>query len=398
MTLKNAPCDARALLDRSPFTAVERAVAELRRGQPVLVYEGAGCALVCAAETLAFPHGLRDEFPGDLWRDLGQPCLLLTARRASVLGLTVEELHQSAVFAVDLSDVSCDQVSALFDPLYDSVRELSDDSGVFVRAHCSQGLAASAVDLVKLARLLPSAFFAELPAGFADARAAFAKRHDLLCVPVSEVMDYRRACAVALKPVTTASIPLDVAEQVAVTAFRPADGGLEHLAMQVGDCPPDQPVLVRLHSECFTGDLLGSLRCDCGDQLRGALAIMAEAGGGILLYLSQEGRGIGLMNKLRAYALQDRGADTLEANEMIGFDPDERLYRPAATMLRHLGFESVRLMTNNLDKVVELERCGIRVVDRVEHAFPANGHNEFYLKTKATRFGHLMHAPLEKKK
>ncbi len=394
MTLKNVSCDVRAPLDGALFAAVERAVAELRRGQPVLVYEGAGCALVHAAETLAFPYGLS----GGLWGDLGQPCLLLTARRASVLGLTVEEGHQGAVFAVDLSGrpfsqppLSCDQVSALFDPLYDPVRE--HDSGVFVQAHCSRDLAEGAVDLVKLARLLPAAFFTELPAGCADARAVVAKRHDLLCVSVSDITDYKRRCAVALKPVTTASVPLDIAERVAVTAFRPADGGVEHLALQVGDCPPDQPVLVRLHSECFTGDLLGSLRCDCGDQLRGALVIMAEAGGGILLYLSQEGRGIGLMNKLRAYALQDRGADTLEANEMIGFDPDERLYRPAATMLRHLGFDTVRLMTNNPDKVAELERCGIRVVDRVEHTFPANGHNEFYLKTKATRFGHLMRRP-----
>ena len=394
MILKNAPCDAHTPLDRSPFTAVERAVAELRRGQPVLVYEGAACALVCAAETLAFPHVL----PSELWGEVGDACLLLTRRRASVLGLvhSAEEEQQGTVVALDLSDLSCDQVSALFDPLYDSV--CAHDFGTFTPAYCSQGLAAGAVDLVKLARLLPSAFFAELPAGVADARATFAKRHELLCVSVSEITDYRRACAVALKPVTTASIPLDIAEQVAVTAFRPSDGGVEHLALQVGDCPPDQPVLVRLHSECFTGDLLGSLRCDCGDQLRGALAIMAEAGGGILLYLSQEGRGIGLMNKLRAYALQDRGADTLDANEMIGFDPDERLYRPAATMLRHLGFDAVRLMTNNPDKVAALERCGIRVVDRVEHAFPANGHNEFYLKTKATRFGHLMRAPLEKKK
>jgi len=147
-------------------------------------------------------------------------------------------------------------------------------------------------------------------------------------------------------------------------------------------------VLVRLHSECFTGDLLGSLRCDCGDQLRGAIEAIAKADAGILLYLSQEGRGIGLVNKLRAYRLQDGGADTAEANEQLGFDADERIYLPAAGMLRHLGVRRVRLLTNNPQKVAALARCGITVEERVPHAFPSNGHNAFYLATKAARFGH----------
>src|SRR5690606_3029352 len=150
-----------------------------------------------------------------------------------------------------------------------------------------------------------------------------------------------------------------------------------------------EPVLTRLHSECFTGDLLGSLRCDCGDQLRGAIAEIARHGSGLLLYLAQEGRGIGLVNKLRAYRLQDGGADTLEANLQLGFDADERVYLPAAEMLRRLGFQRVRLMTNNPEKVAALARCGIAVVERVPHVFPANGHNDHYLRTKATKFGHM---------
>jgi GTP cyclohydrolase II len=147
---------------------------------------------------------------------------------------------------------------------------------------------------------------------------------------------------------------------------------------------------VRLHSECFTGDLLGSLRCDCGDQLRGAIAEIARAGSGVLLYLAQEGRGIGLVNKLRAYQLQDDGFDTVDANEQLGFDADERVYLPAAEMLRQLGFERVRLLTNNPEKVAAMTRCGIGVVERVPHVFPANGHNERYLRTKATRSGHWL--------
>ncbi len=134
--------------------------------------------------------------------------------------------------------------------------------------------------------------------------------------------------------------------------------------------------------------MLGRLLCDCGDQLRGAIAAILEAGRGVLLYLSQEGRGIGLVNKLRAYQLQDRGADTAEANEQLGFDADERIYLPAASMLRQLGFGQVRLLTNNPDKVAALARCGITVEERVPHAFPSNAHNDFYLATKARRFGH----------
>jgi GTP cyclohydrolase II len=148
--------------------------------------------------------------------------------------------------------------------------------------------------------------------------------------------------------------------------------------------------LCRIHSECFTGDLLGSLRCDCGDQLRGAIRRMAEEGAGVLLYLAQEGRGIGLANKLRAYTLQDRGLDTVEANTHLGFEPDEREFHAAAAMLRHLGIERVRLLTNNPAKLSQLAAYGVEVAGRVEHAFAANAHNRGYLLTKALKSGHML--------
>ena len=157
----------------------------------------------------------------------------------------------------------------------------------------------------------------------------------------------------------------------------------------IGAPPTAKPVLTRLHSECFTGDLLGSLKCDCGAQLRGAIAAIAKAGGGVLLYLAQEGRGIGLINKLRAYRLQDQGFDTIEANERLGFEADERRYGIAARMLTLLGYRSVRLMTNNPDKVEALEAAGVKVTARVRHSFPTNAHNRAYLRTKAKRSGHL---------
>jgi len=175
-----------------------------------------------------------------------------------------------------------------------------------------------------------------------------------------------------------------------IVAFRAADGGIEHLAILIGKPEAAEAALVRVHSECFTGDLLGSLRCDCGPQLRGAIARMAkEPGGGVLLYLAQEGRGIGLVNKLRAYSLQDGGLDTLDANRALGYGADERNFLVAATMLRAVGVERVRLLTNNPDKIAGLAACGIEVLGREAHSFDPNGVNDAYLRTKAERFGHL---------
>jgi GTP cyclohydrolase II len=186
-------------------------------------------------------------------------------------------------------------------------------------------------------------------------------------------------------------MPLEDAEAARLVAFRPADGGDEHLAIVIGSPDVREPVLTRLHSECFTGDLIGSLRCDCGPQLRGAIReIAANPGGGMVLYLRQEGRGIGLVNKLRAYTLQDRGFDTIDANEQIGYDADERVYRPAAEMLKDLGVSSVRLLTNNPLKLASLAPWGVEVKERVAHKFESNGHNEFYLETKARRAGHML--------
>jgi GTP cyclohydrolase II len=214
-------------------------------------------------------------------------------------------------------------------------------------------------------------------------------RGDLVAIEAAAIFK-RDAATAGLERVAEARVPLADAEDARLIAFRPRDGGLEHLAILIGSPDPAAAVLVRLHSECFTGDLLASLRCDCGDQLRGAIAAIARAGGGALLYLAQEGRGIGLVNKLRAYRLQDAGFDTLDANEQLGFDADERVYLPAAEMLRQLGFGMIRLLTNNPDKVAALERYGIRIAERVPHVFPANGHNERYLRTKATRSGHFL--------
>jgi GTP cyclohydrolase II len=188
--------------------------------------------------------------------------------------------------------------------------------------------------------------------------------------------------------VARAKLPLEGIPPTQIVAFRASDDGQEHVALVVGAFAGEPP-LVRLHSECLTGDVFGSLKCDCGLQLKAALQIIGAEGGGVLLYLRQEGRGIGLANKIRAYALQDRGLDTVDANRRLGFADDERDYGLAAAMLKALGIERVRLLTNNPGKVAGLDQAGIVVVQRIAHQMPANPHNADYLETKRVRSGHL---------
>lgn len=185
-----------------------------------------------------------------------------------------------------------------------------------------------------------------------------------------------------------AKLPLDHLPETQIAVFRTSDDGQEHVALVVGAFG-GKPPLVRLHSECLTGDVFGSLKCDCGPQLKEALRLIGDAGGGVLLYLRQEGRGIGIANKIRAYALQDRGLDTVDANLRLGFADDEREYQHSAAMLRALGISEIRLLTNNPAKVSGLESAGIRVVERVGHHMPSNPHNADYLATKRTKSGHL---------
>jgi GTP cyclohydrolase II len=355
-----------------------RAITALRRGDPVLIRDDKLSVLAISAE-LVSEQKLRS------LREVSTtaPRVVLTRRRAVALGLARREDLSGAVTISVASEMPAAVIRNLADPAASLGAEPPGFGPEPVIAK-SGGLAA--VILAKLASLLPAALVVRV--GAAEA-ALLARRRDLVAIDAAAVFR-RHAEDAALTRVAEARVPLADAENARLIAFRPGDGGGEHLAIVIGAPDPSAPVLVRLHSECFTGDLLASLRCDCGDQLRGAIAAIARDGGGVLLYLAQEGRGIGLVNKLRAYQLQDAGFDTLDANEQLGFDADERVYLPAAEMLRQLGFATIRLLTNNPEKVAALERYGIRVVERVPHVFPSNGHNERYLRTKAARSGHLL--------
>lgn len=365
---------------RGAFRQVGRAVADLRRGVPVAVLQsGAGC-LVLATE-------LADEETIAALEDAGTGGvrIALSAHRARVLNIAPTGRGTVVLAAPPHLDAA--GLRGLADPMTDLDNPLR---GPFEVESDPWPGSAAALILCKLARLIPAVLLTRVPTGSAREAADWAARHDLLAVQADDVTAYENDSALTLRAVTSAQVPLAGAENTRLIAFRPADGGVEHVAIVVGDPDRSQPVLTRLHSECFTGDLLESLRCDCGQQLRGAINMMAEQGSGVLIYLAQEGRGIGLINKLRAYRLQDQGFDTVDANERLGFEADERLFLPAAQMLRALGYDRVRLLTNNPEKVEELERHGIMVAERVPHAFPPNNHNERYLRTKATRRGHKL--------
>ncbi len=355
---------------QNPLTAVDRAIGDFRRGLAVAIAAPDGGALALAAEA-ATPAALADLRAAAT----APPVLALTASRARALSIRPSghdvllvplEPWMDAGLLRGLADATTDLAAPLRGPFDREKR-------------APTGAEAAAVQLAKLARLLPAALVAPGAAG-----------EDQLAVSAAEVAAYEREAALALTPVAAARVPLDGAENTRVHAFRPSDGGVEHLAIVVGEPDRHSPVLTRLHSECFTGDLLASLKCDCGEQLRGAIQRIAQEGAGVLLYLAQEGRGIGLMNKLRAYRLQEQGFDTIEANLRLGFDADERIFLPAAQMLRLLGFSKVRLLTNNPDKVAGLAACGVEVAERVPHSFPSNTHNELYLATKRAKSGHLL--------
>jgi GTP cyclohydrolase II len=241
----------------------------------------------------------------------------------------------------------------------------------------------AALALCKLARLLPALVVAPCDA---EERAVL-DAYDVLQFDPADVARAAPVRAGALRRVSDAKVPLEAHEDCTLVLFREIDGDAEHVAIVVGRPVASEPVSVRLHSACLTGDLLGSLRCDCGPQLQRAVKRLAETGG-VLLYLAQEGRGTGLANKLRAYRLQDVGLDTLQADRHLGFRDDERDFQAAAAMLRALGYPRIRLLTNNPHKIEALRQAGIEIVDRLPLHTPVNDHNARYMQTKQ-QAGHL---------
>ena len=346
---------------------VRRAIALLRTGRPLRI-TGAQELTVAAVET-ATEELLAIRDPQRRAR------LMLSGNRAAALKLANERDAADPESPVMIERSAwLDSAAAL--AIADPGRDL--DRGPLgplqpVAADCAHA-AAAALSLARLAGLLPALWVLEPVATDAE-------------VSIEEIVRERRQPSLEL--VARAKLPLEGLPPTQILAFRASDDGQEHVALVIGAFA-GKPPLVRLHSECLTGDVFGSLKCDCGPQLKEALRIIGAAGGGVLLYLRQEGRGIGLANKVRAYSLQDRGLDTVDANRRLGFADDERDYGHAAAMLRALGIDRVRLLTNNPDKVAGLEATGIAVAERVAHQMPANPHNADYLATKRKKSGHLL--------
>lgn len=349
------------------YSSVRRAIAALRSGRAVRI-TGARELSVAAVETVSTElMALRD--PARRAR------LMISGHRAAALKLANERDAADPNAPVILERAPwLDGAAALAiaDPGNDLDRAPAGPLQAVPDACVDTGSAA--LWLVRSAGLLPALWiFEPEPA-------------DTL-VSLDEVVNERRHPSVEI--VARAKLPLEDMPPTQIVAFRASDDGQEHVALVVGAFG-GKPPLVRLHSECLTGDVFGSLKCDCGPQLKEALRIIGKAGGGVLLYLRQEGRGIGLANKVRAYSLQDRGLDTVDANRRLGFADDERDYGHAAAMLRALGIDRVRLLTNNPNKMASLEASGITVIERVSHQMSANPHNADYLATKRKKSGHLL--------
>lgn len=268
---------------------------------------------------------------------------------------------------------------------------IARDGGVLKRS----GHTEAAVDLARMAGLHPAGVICEVMND--DGTMArvpqlfeFAKMHGLKIITIEELIKYRRKNEKLVTAAAKAKLPTEYGE-FEIIAYENTINGEHHIALVKGHLSnPDEPVLVRVHSECLTGDAFHSLRCDCGEQLNAALRQIRDEGRGVLLYMRQEGRGIGLVNKIRAYALQDKGKDTVEANELLGFAPDLREYGVGAQILYDLGIRKIRLLTNNPKKIIGLSGYGLEIVERVPIQIEANEVNKFYIRTKKEKMGHII--------
>ena len=355
-----------------PQEVLARAYSDLRIGLPVAIADGESGIAALAAETAG------DDRLERMARAAGA-VLTVTDRRAATL--------RARAYDGDIArlapppDVRADWIRSVADPSTDLSFPMK---GPFTTVRGgSARLCRAAVALTRRARLLPAA----LACPVAGIR-GFARDNGLTCVGVQEMRLIRARGVVRVA--AAAALPLASYPDARIRVFRQDDGTEDHCAVEFGAPPRGDPVLTRLHSACLTGDVLGSLKCDCGHQLRAAIDRIAAEGGGILLYLNQEGRGIGLANKVRAYALQDQGFDTVEANHRLGFEDDERDFRVGAEILSQLGFAKARLLTNNPAKVNRLEAQGIAVTERIPLKAGRTAHNEAYLATKARKSGHIL--------
>ncbi len=398
----------------SPFTTVEHAIEEIRSGRMVVVCDSEDREnegdLIMAAQ-FATPEAVN--FMATNAR--GLICLALTEERCEQIGLTLAarrnetphgtaftdsiEAREGVTTGISAPDRSRTIMVAI-DPT-SGPDDLAKPGHVFpLRAQTGgvlkrAGHTEAAVDLTRMAGLIPAGVICEIMnedgtmARVADL-SRYAEEHGLQMITVAQLIEHRRRNEKLIERGTPARLPTPFGEFTAI-GYRSVVDGKEHLALVMGEVDGAEDVLVRVHSECLTGDVFGSLRCDCGEQLQAALQIIGDAGRGVVLYIAQEGRGIGLLNKLSAYELQDNGRDTVEANIELGFPPDLRDYGIGAQILVDLGLTTIRQLTNNPKKIAGLKGYGLTVVEAVPIEVPPGSENTKYLQTKRDKMGHKLH-------
>lgn len=341
--------------------AVERAIAELRSGRPVTIVDGEQSLVAIGVEAL-------DETVARALDDLGAAHLVLPSARLRRLGV---ERHGPGILALPQIDLARIEMLAL-----------KIEARVDAPVGPAGPLDGVALELASLTLILPAMVAVPIKPELAPL--------DLLRVPAEAVRCYRRGLARTIRAVSRAPVPLEGAPETEFVVFRGGEGLRDQVAILIGRPDLAKPVPVRLHSACLTGDLFGSLKCDCGDQLRGTVKFMSENGGGVLLYLDQEGRGNGIANKMRAYKLQSQGWDTYDADELLGFGLDQRRFDFAAEMLKQLGVSQVAVYTNNPLKIAALRSAGLEVVEDRRAYGRQTTENVLYLASKRDRAGHFI--------
>jgi 3,4-dihydroxy 2-butanone 4-phosphate synthase / GTP cyclohydrolase II len=397
-----------------PLITIEEAIKDIKAGRMVILVDDEDREnegdLTMAAEAVT-PEAIN--FMAKYGR--GLICLSMTGEKIDSLNLPLMVEHNTSAFQTGFTvsiEARCgvttgisaaDRATTILTAVADNAQPTDlvrpghvfplrgRNGGVMVRAGQTEG----SIDLARLAGLKPAGVICEVmdedgTMARMPALEKFSEKHGIGICTIAELIEYRMRTESFVRRSAETIIPTSIAGEFKAIVFENDVDDLLHIAMVKGNIDPEKPILVRVHSECLTGDIFGSLRCDCGDQLQTAMEMIDQEGAGVLLYIRQEGRGIGLVNKIRAYALQDQGLDTVEANERLGFQPDLRNYGIGAQILVNLGVRKMKLLTNNPKKMVGLDGYGLKIVEQLEIETEPNEYNRRYLKCKQLKMGHLL--------
>ena len=371
--------------DRTLTLKIERAISELRRGGKIVISDPNSrySVLLVASELIQ-----KDTVQELSERALSRPNVILSSNRCNAIGIKITD--QSCSILID-KDWALHDILSLCMPL--TGHKIPIINGVI--AENNESIVFYCLLILRQSRLLPAGLMSIVSNIAPENINQWAFNNNLIHINISDIKYYEQNTAESLVMSVKAKVPIAETENCEIIIFRPKDGGDEHFCLVFGktrqiDTELEHNTLVRVHSQCITGDVLDSLKCDCGQQLKQSIKIMAQADEGVLIYLAQEGRDIGLLNKLRAYSLQETGMDTVEANEDLGFNDDERLYYPVKEMLSQLKITKVKLITNNPRKVDHLRKLGINVTERIPIKIGPNKYNKKYLDTKSKKSGHIL--------